>query len=66
LGELNTINDADCLVFAVAHDEFKELSVEHIDKMFCNSLNNEKIIIDVKNIFDKNKFEKNGYVYWSL
>lgn len=66
LVEIDTIKDADCLVFAVAHDEFKQLSWKRIDGMFKTCNNNEKVIIDVKSIFDKNELEKQGYSYWRL
>lgn len=66
LTELSEIKNADCLVFAVAHDVFKEMDLEQIDKMFCNVEMNQKIIIDVKSIFDRVKLEEKGYCYWRL
>lgn len=66
LVELNEVEDADCLVFAVAHDEFKNMSWEKISSLFGDYNNNEKIIIDVKSILEKSKIEKMGYSYWRL
>jgi UDP-N-acetyl-D-galactosamine dehydrogenase len=66
LAGMGDIKDADCLVFAVAHNEFKDMSLDQIDALFGNSKNNEKIIIDVKSIFDKKTIEKQGYSYWRL
>lgn len=66
LVKINEIKDADCLVFAVAHDEFKKLTFEKLDRLFGNFDNKEKILIDVKSIFDKNKVERKGYSYWRL
>ncbi|MED4351110.1 nucleotide sugar dehydrogenase [Schinkia azotoformans] len=63
---MDMINDADCLVFAVAHDMFKGMSMEQIDGMFGEFPNNEKVIVDVKSILDKNNIEKHGYMYWRL
>lgn len=63
--ELNEVNDADCLVFAVAHDEFKKMNWEEIDGMF-NKNAKEKIIIDVKSIFNRAEMDKRGYIYWRL
>lgn len=64
---LNTIKDADCVVFAVAHKEFKDLSIDEIDDMFKKDLsNNEKVIIDVKSILDINELTKRGYTIWRL
>jgi UDP-N-acetyl-D-galactosamine dehydrogenase len=60
------INDADCLVFAVAHDLFRDLTIEQINGMFGDFQNEEKVIVDVKSILDKNEIEKRGYSYWRL
>src|SRR5690606_34245405 len=64
LVEINDIKNADCLVFAVAHDEFKNMSIDQVDALFGDFSNNEKIIIDVKSIFDKKIIEDLGYSYW--
>ena len=37
-----------------------------MDALFGNFSNNEKIIIDVKSIFDKKAIEERGYSYWRL
>lgn len=66
LVELDMVNDADCLVFAVAHDEFKNINMEKIDSLFGASPNEEKVIIDVKSILNKTEIEKLGYSYWRL
>lgn len=66
LAELATVREADCLVFAVSHDEFKVITTEKLDNMFKNCSNDEKIIIDVKSIFNKNEIRKQGFRYWSL
>ena len=63
---ITEINNADCIIFAVAHSEFKRLSFEEVDSMYKASSTNRKIIIDIKHIFDRNAFEGNGYMYWSL
>jgi len=62
----DSINDADCLVFAVAHDMFRDMNMQQIDRMFGEFQNKEKIIIDVKSILDKGKLDKFGYSYWRL
>lgn len=63
---LEEITDADCVVFAVSHNEFKELDTNDIERMFANIPNDEKIIVDVKSMLDKNKFETAGYKLWRL
>ncbi len=64
--ELDAISEADCLVFAVAHDGFRKLTWEQIDGLFRNGRNDEKIIVDVKSIFNKKEIESMGYSYWRL
>lgn len=66
LTDISNIKDADCVVIAVAHNEFREMSLEDIDLLFKKCDNSEKVIIDVKSIIDKEKAEKLGYRYWRL
>ena len=61
--DINEISGIDALIVATAHDVFRRLSKSDIDCMFSQ---NPKILIDVKGIFNRNEFEKSGYVYWSL
>lgn len=61
---LNNIKDMNCVIFAVAHDEYKDLSTDEIDNMFDD--NQKKVLIDVKGIFDQDEMEERGFTYWSL
>ena len=63
---LNTIKDADCIVLAVAHNEFKTLSIDDIDKMFVKEDNDKKVLVDVKSIFNRDAVEAKGFSYWRL
>ncbi|MFJ8266839.1 nucleotide sugar dehydrogenase [Peribacillus asahii] len=63
---IDMINDADCLIFAVAHDMFRDMTIGQIDGLFGEFPNEEKVIVDVKSILDKDKIEKHGYSYWRL
>lgn len=58
--------DADCLVIAVAHDEYREKSLEDWNTFFRNCNDNEKVIIDVKSVLDKKAVAEKGFRYWSL
>ncbi|WP_124058611.1 nucleotide sugar dehydrogenase [Vaginisenegalia massiliensis] len=67
LTDLADIKDADCLVLAVGHNEFKALGLEQMDQLFNQSLkNDEKVIIDVKSILDRKEVEAAGYRLWRL
>lgn len=66
LTKIEEVREADCIVISVAHNEFKQLKLEDLDRMFINSDNNKKIIIDIKSILNKQEIELKGYRYWSL
>lgn len=64
---LSEVNDADCLVFLVAHQQFTELSLEDLDKLFKPKVEHFiPVLIDVKTIFDQQQLTRQGYSYWSL
>ncbi len=64
--KLREVKAADCIIFAVAHDEFKELSLKRLKAMYKDTSAGNKILIDIKNIFNKEELEAEGYTYWSL
>lgn len=59
------LKDFDAVLVAVDHDDFKEYSVEDIKAMYSDK-NENKILFDVKGIYDKDEFEKAGFSYWRL
>ncbi len=66
LTKLDDVNDADCIIFAVAHNEFKRIGIDELDSMYADCKNEEKVLVDIKGIFDVNEIEKKGYRYWRL
>lgn len=52
----------DLIFFAVAHDEFKNMSLDKIKKLFAGNI----IIIDLKSIFDSKNELFNRKSYWTL
>ena len=58
--------DADCVITAVAHDEFKSIGLEGIEGIFRDVPSNEKVIIDVKGIYDIEKLNNSGMKWWRL
>lgn len=63
---IEQLKELDCLIIAVAHQEFKKLTLEKIASMFKNEPNEKKVIIDVKGVYDKEKLKMLGYHYWRL
>ena len=66
LTKLEDANDADCVIVAVAHDEFKALSIEDIKAMFKESNDNEKVLLDVKGLFKVSDLKASGMRFWRL
>lgn len=66
LTPLEMISEADCIILAVAHDEFKKMDICQIDKLFKNVNNDEKVLIDVKGIVNRKILDEAGYRYWRL
>lgn len=66
LVDLENVKDADCIVLAVAHNVFKEMSLSGLDSLFGNYKNETKVLIDVKGILDKSIIEGKRYSYWRL
>ncbi len=67
--DFNTLDDVhgmDAVILAVAHDEFKTLTMPVIDKLFKDSPNANKVLIDVKGLLNRKEYEKAGYHYWRL
>ena len=58
--------DADCIVLAVAHEEYRRRSLTEWDAFFGKSNNSEKVIIDIKGMLDNSEVTKAGYRYWRL
>ena len=63
LADENEIKKRDAVVLAVAHTEYKSLTMMDIDSMFGEG---KKVLIDLKGIFDRKEYEEAGYFYWSL
>ena len=66
LTKLDDIRDADCVIVAVAHNEFKSLGLDAVKKMFRPCSDEEKVLIDVKGIYKKSDLDNSGMKYWRL
>ena len=66
LTKLEDIKNVDCIVLAVAHNEFKKISLEEIKSFFKDSPNSEKVLIDVKGIYSVKDLKESGMKYWRL
>lgn len=66
LTKLDDIENSDCVIVAVAHNEFKALSLSNIKKLFKPCSDKEKVLIDVKGIYKKSDLDNSGMKYWRL
>lgn len=66
LTPLSEVKDADCVIVAVAHNEFKALSLNDIKALFKNGNDAEKVLIDVKGLYKVSELDKSGMKYWRL
>lgn len=62
LVDISELYDLDCLIIAVAHKDFKNLTTQDFDRMFMD----QKILIDVKGARSKKEMIDAGYIYWRL
>ena len=60
---LDTIREMDAVILAVAHTEFKALSMADIDSLYGEG---KKVLLDLKGLFEREEYEKAGYLYWRL
>ena len=52
----------DCVIVAVAHDEFKKMGFEDIGKF----MNDKPVLIDVRGMFDGEEAKRKGFYYKGL
>lgn len=66
LTSFDDVSDADCLIIAVAHDEFKSLAFCDVRRLLTVNANRGGVLLDVKGIYDLNELKQSGLVYWRL
>lgn len=66
LTKFEDVQDVDCVIVAVAHDEFKDLSLNSIKKVFKNCDDSQKVLIDVKGLYKVSELKESGMKFWRL
>lgn len=64
LTDLQEVKDADCVIIAVAHKQFKQLTMEEIKALFRPE--GEKVLIDVKGLYSVRDLKESGLNWWRL
>ena len=66
LTKLENVSDADCVIVAVAHSEFRELNLERIKELYKSVPDNKKVLIDVKGLYSISSLKASGLQWWRL
>ena len=66
LKTMSDVKNADCIIIAVAHNEFKAMTLDDINNLYKDIPQNEKILIDVKGLYKVSDLKSKGLRYWRL
>ena len=66
LTKLEDVRDADCVIVAVAHREFKRMTLDEIKKLYSNGTDADKVLIDVKGLYPMEELRASGLKWWRL
>lgn len=66
LSHIDEITDADCIIIAVAHDQFRKLSVTDLNQLYRSVPNEKRVLIDVKGLFSVNDLNNTDFLWWRL
>ena len=66
LTKLEDVSEADCIIVAVAHNEFRTLNSNDIKKLFKVNGDDEKVLVDVKGLYRIEELKASGMRYWRL
>ena len=56
----------DCVIVAVAHNEFKKLGLGRIKELYRNVSDKEKVLIDVKGLYAVKELRETNMTWWRL
>lgn len=66
LATMGEANELDCLILAVAHEQFKQISMNQYLRMFKDIPNEEKIFVDVKGVIPIEELKLSKMRWWRL
>ncbi len=66
LTKLEDVADADCVIVAVAHNEFRAMTLDEIGRLYKTVDNKEKVLIDVKGLYSVEALKASGMRWWRL
>ena len=66
LTPLDEVADADCVIVAVAHEQFVSLPLEQLKGLYKKIPDDEKVLIDVKGIYKLDELQASKMQWWRL
>lgn len=66
LTPIEDVKDANCIIVAVAHDEFRRLTLDQIKTMYIDCDDCEKVLVDVKGLYNIVELKKSNIRWWRL
>lgn len=66
LASYSEIKDMDAVIIAVSHEEFKNLNKDDLDKLYKNVPYENRVLLDIKGILNREEYEDLGYRYFRL
>lgn len=67
--EIKSFEDAsgaDCIIVAVAHNEFKAMTLDNLKKIYKKGDDCQKVLLDVKGLYSVNDLKQSGMTWWRL
>lgn len=66
LSKLEDIHDADCIIVAVAHNEFRNIGLSDLKRLYRAGNDESKVLIDVKGLYPRSVLNHSGLCWWRL
>ena len=63
---LEEVREADCIIVAVGHKEYRDMPMFELKKMFKNIPDEEKVLLDVKSLYRMDELKASGMRFWRL
>lgn len=66
LTPLEKLPKLDCVIVAVGHEKYRTMPMKEIVRLYKEKRNDEKILIDVKSLYNKDELDASGMKFWRL
>lgn len=66
LTKIESVANVDCVIIAVAHKVFKDMSIDDIKMLFKDGDDQKKVLIDVKGLYKVKDLKASGMLWWRL